>query len=121
MRKMAADGTLAAMSGCAAQGSLWRRLGRAARPPLLALLLVSTLPVVSSAFDSWTIRAVAAAPGDANASATNVATKENPAERPPARKPAKAKAGVLAAAGLVTLSLLVLAAGLALVRAFKQR
>ena len=39
----------------------------------------------------------------------------------PVASPAKTKAGFLAGAGLVILSLLILAPGLALVRTFKQR
>jgi hypothetical protein len=54
-----------------------------------------------------------------------IAARPDPATAPvppdPTEAPRKRKAGFLAAAGLIILSLLVLATGLALLRAFRQR
>lgn len=86
--------------------------------PLLALLLVTTTPL------GHPPRAVASPliAASAGMAGTNPATKNAPASLPggPVPSPAKRKAGFLAGTGLAILSLLGLAAALALVRTFKR-
>jgi hypothetical protein len=93
-----------------------RFMRRALALKLIALLLSAPL---CSAQEPASTAPVAAA---AEATATNRATKNAPASLPgvPIPSPTKRKAGFLAGSGLAILSLLALAAGLALVRTFKR-
>jgi hypothetical protein len=93
------------------------------RTILATLLFTATLPAIPAR--GAVVQSIPAVTEKAASSfrfAIPAPDRTQPSPAPaPAHRPAKKKAGFLAAAGLAVLSLLVLAAGLALLRAFRQR
>jgi hypothetical protein len=98
------------------ENRLQRRKFRQAAGRILVIIALS-FPV---SFDSQGAPAPAARENVATNS-NGVSVENSPSLPPPVPSATKTKAGFLAAAGLVILSLLILACGLALLRAFKQR
>ena len=98
------------------------RLGRAPRRAVAATLLALALcaPLMRSA-ETTAPRLVVTNRASAEMTNWPVAKISPPSVETPMPAPAKRKVGILAGAGLIALSLLALAVGLALLRAFKQR